>query len=69
MVIVPSCAASFTPAADMAPALLNLYPLITDALEGLASDSCALIHNCSWVKFAAKGIIFHIVYMGKEQKP
>lgn len=65
MVIVSSCAVSSTLAADMAPALLNLYSLITDALKGLAGDSCTLIHNSSWVKFAAEGI-FGVVYMGKN---
>lgn len=65
MVIVSSCAVSSAPAADMAPALLNLYSLITDVLEGLASDSCALIHYSSWVKSAAKGIIF-VVYTGRK---
>jgi len=64
MVVVSGCAVSSTPATDMAPALLCLYSLITDALEGLAGESCALIHNLSWVKFAGKGIVFGVVYMG-----
>lgn len=58
MVIVSGCAVSSAPAADMAPALLNLCSLITDTLEGLAGDSWALIHNSSWVHFAEKAIIF-----------
>lgn len=51
MVIVSSCAVSSTPAE-----LFNLFSY-TDALEGLAGDSCALNHNSSWVKFAEIAII------------
>lgn len=36
--------------------------LITDVLEGLAGDSCTLIHNSSWVKLAAKGMISSVIY-------
>lgn len=69
MVIVSSCTVSSTPAADTAPALLDLFSLITDALKGLAGDSCTLIHNSSWVKFTAKGIIFGVIDMGKKYNP
>lgn len=69
MVIVSSCAVSSTPAADRAPALLDLFSLITDALKGLAGDSCTLIHNSSWVKFTAKGIIFGVIGIGKKTQP
>lgn len=63
------CAVSSTPAADMAPALLNLNSVITDALQGLAGDSCTLIHNSSWVKLAEKAIIFGVMYTWKKTQP
>lgn len=69
MVTVSSCAVSSTAAADMAPALLHLYSLITDAREGLAGDSCTLVHNSSWVKFAEKAIIFGAADMWKKHNP
>lgn len=55
-------AVSSTPADDMAPTLLNFYSLITDTLEDLGGDSCMLIHNSAGMKFAAKVIIFRVVY-------
>lgn len=60
------CAVSSAPAADLAPALLNLCSLITDTREGLAGDSCTLIHNPSWVKFAGKVVIFGVMYTWKK---
>lgn len=67
MVIVSSCAVRCTPAADMTLALLNLYYLISDVLEGLAGDLYMLIHNPSQVKLAAKDTISSVIHRAWEK--